>query len=165
MQRTDTSYKIKNANTFKKKLLYWSQKFTHAIWLDSNDYKQKHSNFDAVLAVDVLTEIESTSENAFDKLKTYQTEVNDYIFGYLGYDLKNDVEKLDSTNFDGLNFPEMFFFQPKKLIFLHGNTITFKYLLTSLSFPSPFTVKSCQTIIPPFFSILKAFSVSFLTKS
>jgi para-aminobenzoate synthetase component 1 len=128
MQRTDSSFIINKTETFKKKLLYWSQEYSHVIWLDSNDYEQKHSNFDAVLAVDALTTIESTAKNSFEKLKSYQSRTKDFLFGYLSYDLKNDVEALDSTNFDGLNFPEMFFFQPKKLIFLHGNRVTFKYL-------------------------------------
>ena len=31
--------------------------------------------------------------------------------------LKNDVESLESNNFDGLQFPELYFFQPKKIFF------------------------------------------------
>ena len=46
----------------------------------------------------------------------------------MSYDLKNDIENLESTNFDGLQFPDLQFFQPEKLIFIVGNSITFKYL-------------------------------------
>ncbi len=128
MQRTNIKIQIGNISEFKTQLLQWAQQFKTAVWLDSNNYHQKHSNFDAVLAVDTVSKIETTYTNAFQQLKEYQTNVNDYIFGYLGYDLKNDVENLTSSNFDGLSFPNLFFFQPKKIILIKGNTLEIKYI-------------------------------------
>ena len=128
MQRTSHQIRIQNSTSFKKKLLQWSQQFNTAVWLDSNNYHQKHSNFDAILAVDAVSSIEITAENAFSHLKKYQSDIEDYIFGYLSYDLKNDVEDLKSDNFDGLHFPDLFFFQPKKLFFIKKNTVEIKYL-------------------------------------
>ncbi|KUO67425.1 MAG: aminobenzoate synthetase [Lutibacter sp. BRH_c52] len=128
MKRTSIHIQIVNISEFKKQLLLWAQQFEVAVWLDSNNYDQKYSNFDAVLAVDAVSKIEFSYENAFSQLKKYQSEVKDFIFGYLGYDLKNDVENLTSSNFDGLNFPDLFFFQPKKLFFIKGNTLEIKYI-------------------------------------
>jgi para-aminobenzoate synthetase component 1 len=128
MQRTNYKFQVKDISEFKTQLLLWAQQFEIAIWLDSNNYDQKYSNFDGVLAVDAFSKIESSYENAFAQLKKYQSEVNDYIFGYLGYDLKNDVENLTSSNFDGLYFPDLFFFQPKKLFFIKGNSVEIKYI-------------------------------------
>jgi para-aminobenzoate synthetase component 1 len=48
-------------------------------------------------------------------------------FGYLSYDLKNDVERLQSNNFDGLHFGFVFF-QPKKYFLLRGNELEIQYL-------------------------------------
>lgn len=128
MQRTSQLIEIANISEFKSKLLVWAQQFKTAVWLDSNNYDQKHSNFDAVLAIDSFSEIELNHTNAFQQLKTYQTNVKDYIFGYLSYDLKNDVENLTSNNYDGLHFPDLYFFQPKKIFFLKGNTVEVKYI-------------------------------------
>ena len=128
MQRTSYQFQPKNIAEFKSQLLLWAQQFKVAVWLDSNNYHQKHSSFDAVLAVDTFSFIESSYQNAFQQLKTYQTNVKDYIFGYLSYDLKNDVENLTSTNFDGLNFPDLYFFQPKKIVVIKENTVEIKYL-------------------------------------
>ncbi len=128
MQRTNHKFQVKDIAEFKKQLLQWAQQFEIAVWLDSNNYDQKYSNFEAVLAVDAVSKIEISYENAFGKVKKYQSEVNDYIFGYLGYDLKNDTEALTSSNFDGLSFPDLFFFQPKKIFFIKGNTVEIKYL-------------------------------------
>lgn len=128
MQRTIQSFSIKNVKTFKEHLLLWSQQFETAIWLDSNNYKQQYSSFDAALAVEEFTSIKTDYSNAFEKLKEYQTITKDYIFGYVSYDVKNDVERLSSLNFDGLDFADMYFFQPQKLFFIKGNTIEFHYL-------------------------------------
>lgn len=128
MQRTNYKFQVKNISQFKKQLLLWAQQFEVAVWLDSNNYNQKYSNFDAMLAVDAVSKIEFSYKNAFSQLKKYQSEVKDYIFGYLGYDLKNDVENLTSANFDGLHFPDLFFFQPKKLFFIKGNSVEIKYI-------------------------------------
>jgi len=128
MQRTSIQFQVKDISEFKKQLLLWAQQFEIAVWLDSNNYDQKYSDFDAVLAVDAISKIETSYENAFSQLKKYQSEVNDFIFGYLSYDLKNDIENLTSSNFDGLHFPDLFFFQPKKLVIIKGNTIEIKYI-------------------------------------
>ena len=128
MQRTSIQFQVKDISEFKKQLLFWAQQFEIAIWLDSNNYDQKYTNFDAVLAVDAVTKIETSYKNAFSKLKKFQSVVNDFIFGYLSYDLKNDVENLTSSNFDGLLFPDLFFFQPKKLVVIKGNMVEIKYI-------------------------------------
>ena len=109
--RTHKTYKVANVQQFKQHLLNWSNQFEDIIWLDSNNYKQQYSNYDAVLAVDAFTSLQTDFHQAFDKLKDYQTTTNDWIFGYLSYDLKNDVEPLQSKNFDGLHFPDLYFFQ------------------------------------------------------
>ena len=117
MQRTSQIFEIHNIDLFKEQLLIWAQQYKTAVWLDSNNYQQKHSSFDAILAVDAFSEIETDYTHAFEQLKAYQTNVNDYIFGYLSYDLKNDVENLTSNNMDELHFPDLYFFQPKKYFY------------------------------------------------
>ena len=126
--RTTKNITIENCSKFKEQLLHWAQQFETVCWLDSNNYNQKHSSFDAVLAVGCESKIETSYKNAFQNLKEFQTEINDNIFGYLGYDLKNDVENLTSANFDGLGFSDLFFFQPKKIFFVKENSVEIKYL-------------------------------------
>lgn len=128
MQRTIKSFSIKNVPKFKEHLLLWAQQFETAIWLDSNNYKQQYSSFDCALAVEEFTSIKTDYFNAFDKLEEYQTTTKDYIFGYISYDVKNDVEQLSSNNFDGLDFADLYFFQPQKLFFIKGDTVEFHYL-------------------------------------
>lgn len=126
--RTISKQNISNVEQYKQKLLHWSQQFREVVWLDTNAFNTQYSTFDAVLAVDAITSIQTDYENAFKALKDYQTQTNDWIFGYLTYDLKNDVEHLTSRNFDGLQFPELFFFQPKKLFLFKDDVVEVRYL-------------------------------------
>ncbi|GGG44878.1 para-aminobenzoate synthase [Bizionia arctica] len=96
--------------------------------MDSNQVHQTYSSFDAVLAVDAVTCIKTDYSEAFSRLKEYQSITKDWIFGYLTYDLKNAVEDLKSENIDGLQFPELYFFQPKKLFLFKGDIVEMHYL-------------------------------------
>ena len=126
--RTHFTNTIQNPDSFKKQLLAWAQQFREVVFLDSNNYHQNYASFDAVLAVDALTSIKTDYHNGFEDLNTYQQTTKDWIFGYLSYDLKNDTEQLSSKNFDGLGFPDLFFFQPKKIFLLKGNELEVQYL-------------------------------------
>ena len=128
MQRTIRTFSVENIIDFKNNVLSWAQQLETVLWLDSNNYNQKYSSFDCALAADDFTSIKTDYNNAFEKLKEYQAITKDYIFGYITYDVKNDVERLSSKNFDGLNFADLYFFQPKKLIFVKGNEVEFHYL-------------------------------------
>ena len=126
--RTSIYKNLSDAKLFKQELLSWSQQFREVVFLDSNEYPQKYYNYDCVLAVDAFTSITTDYHNAFEDLKQYQHTTKDWLFGYLTYDLKNDTESLQSRNYDGLEFPDLFFFQPKKLFLLKGNQLEMHYL-------------------------------------
>lgn len=48
-----------------------------------------------------------------------------FIFGYLGYDLKNELEDLNSKNLDNKEFPDLFFWVPKYVVKLQGEHFEF----------------------------------------
>ena len=126
--RTSKVFSVEEPQKFKEQLLSWSKQFQEIAWLDSNEYDSKTGEYEAILAVEAFTAIRTDYVNAFDKLKEYQETTADWIFGYLSYDLKNDVERLSSNNFDGLHFPDLYFFQPQKIIFIKDDKIEFHYL-------------------------------------
>ena len=126
--RTNRIKYIQDPIQLKQQLLTWSQQFREVIFMDSNDYHQNYSSYDCILAVDAFTSIKTDYHNAFEDLKQYQQTIKDWLFGYLSYDLKNDIEVLNSNNFDGLDFSDLFFFQPKKIYLLKGNELEIQYL-------------------------------------
>lgn len=126
--RTVLSKFIANPNEFKKQLLVWANSFREVVFLDSNNYPQTYSNFDSILALEAFTSISTDYSKAFEDLHQYQSQTKDWLFGYLSYDLKNDIEDLQSNNHDGLEFPDLYFFQPKKLFLFKGNQLEMHYL-------------------------------------
>jgi len=126
--RTSIVKNIENPTQFKRQLLIWAQQFREVVFMDSNDYPQHYSSYDCILAIDAFVSLKTDYHNAFEDLKQYQQITKDWLFGYLSYDLKNDIEVLHSNNFDGLNFPDLFFFQPKKIFLLKGNELEIQYL-------------------------------------
>ncbi|MDY7396479.1 aminodeoxychorismate synthase component I [Aureibaculum sp. 2210JD6-5] len=126
--RTTKKITLQNPAEFKENLLTWAQQFDEFVWLDSNNYPQHYSTYDAVLAADGNSDLQCNFHKAFDKFKQYKNKVNDYIFGYLSYDLKNDTENLTSKNNDGLHFPDLYFFQPKKLFLFKNDVLEIQYL-------------------------------------
>ena len=126
--RTSIVKNLEDLKDFKTNLLNWANQHREVVFLDSNNYHQKYSSYDAVLAIDAFTSIKTDYENAFQDLYQYQSQTKDWLFGYLSYDLKNDTEDLTSRNFDKLDFPDLFFFQPKKLFLIKGNQLEMQYL-------------------------------------
>ncbi|SDB42748.1 para-aminobenzoate synthetase component 1 [Flavobacteriaceae bacterium MAR_2010_188] len=125
--RINQSQHIARPEQYKKKLLLWAQSSGRHIWLDSNGHQDKYSKYEAVLAVGAHSEIQA-DQTTFDSLQDFRNKTNDYIFGYLSYDLKNELEDLKSNNLDELDFPQLYFFQPKKIFFIQGKTLTASYL-------------------------------------
>ncbi|PNW28927.1 anthranilate synthase component I family protein [Formosa algae] len=123
-----TSTYIENLVVFKQQLLQWSQQFDDVVWMDSNQYDARYSSYDAILAVDAFMSIKTDYVHAFEKLQEFQESTKDWIFGYLTYDVKNGLEQLKSSNFDGLEFSDVCFFQPKRLFLIKGNQLEIQYL-------------------------------------
>ena len=129
MTRTLQEHSYQDIDTLKSQLLLWAQQYDEVVWLDSNSYgAQNYPEYDAILAVEAFTSIKTDYYGAFDKLEEYQNTTKDWVFGYLSYDLKNDIERLRSNNDDGLGFPDLQFLQPKKLFLLKEGKLTMLYL-------------------------------------
>ncbi len=86
------------------------------------------SNYDAVLAVDAFTAIQTDAAGAFDKLQEYQQTTADWIFGYLPMISKMMWKTCIRKILTRLDFPDLFFFQPKKIFLLKGNELELQYL-------------------------------------
>jgi len=89
--------------------------------LDSNNFIDKYSKFDLLIAAGVKAEITTQAGSAFEVLEKFRTQNPGWISGFLAYDLKNEIEDLTSGNIDGLHFPELYFFAPEHLLIIKGN--------------------------------------------
>mgnify|MGYP001149190300 CR=1 FL=1 len=101
---------------FKQKALAWASSFDVCCILDSNGYTDQYQKFDLLIAAGTTQQLRISSGAAFNSLKDFYEEHQNWMFGLLGYDLKNEVENLRSENPDTLDFPDLFFFVPEYLI-------------------------------------------------
>jgi para-aminobenzoate synthetase component 1 len=115
--------KVNEPQIFKKKALKWASAFDVFCYLDSNNFNDQYSKFDALIAVGVKDEIIPPAGNAFNQLEQFRAKHPGWVTGFLGYDLKNETENLSSQNSDKLAFPDLYFFAPQHLIIIRGNEI------------------------------------------
>jgi len=116
-------FSLPDIKSFKEKALQWASSFDTVCYLDSNNFPDQYSKFDALIAIGAKNTLVSEPVNAFEELSKFKSENPGWITGFLGYDLKNELENLTSANHDELDFPDLYFFAPKHLILLTGNQI------------------------------------------
>jgi len=92
--------------------------------LDSND--QDDSTFDFLAAIKKRWELNSPID-PFIALENKIDESRDWLFGYLTYDLKNDIEELFSNNTDNQCFPKIHFFVPEIILKVKNKNVVFLY--------------------------------------
>ena len=111
-----------------KLLLSKSKEVDYISILDSNTkiahpaLPTNYINYDLIAGVDALKVLE-VNMNAFNSLKAFHLQHQDWLFGYLSYDLKNEVEQLNSKNHDGIRADSLSFFIPKYVLLLKGNKL------------------------------------------
>ncbi len=118
---------ISDCIEFKTLVFQWASQFDTICYFDNNEYSgYNHHSYEGLIAVgeeSSILKLKGDPPFAFEALKNYWDLKKDWLFGFLSYDLKNEVEKLSSNNFDGLSFPEMHFFQPSCVIEIFKNEV------------------------------------------
>ena len=111
-----------------KLLLSKSKKVDYISILDSNtqitypSLPADYINYDLIAGVDAL-EVLEVNMDAFNSLRAFHLQHKDWLFGYLSYDLKNEVEQLNSKNHDGIRAAALSFFIPKYVLLLKRNEL------------------------------------------
>jgi para-aminobenzoate synthetase component 1 len=120
--RTFITFDVNQPELLKKLLLQYIQHVTDAAVYDCCAYYDVHHSDVDYHTFDYMAGIGAVKfvSGSFNSLEKLSEECNDWLLGYLGYDLKNDFEKLYSVNKDGINFPPLYFFQPRYLIVQRG---------------------------------------------
>lgn len=114
---------ISEIEIFKRKALQWANGFDYVCYLDSNDYTDAHHAFDCLIAVGGERILSCGAGHAFDKLRDFYEQKPSWLFGFLSYELKNEVENLSTQKKDVLHFPDLCFFEPEFLLSIKGNMV------------------------------------------
>ncbi len=100
----------------KKMVLNWTKQFGTFCFLDNHLYQTRLHSMECLLGVGVKRFITADAGNALEKLQYFRDEKQGWLFGHLGYDLKNEMEHLSSSHQDPIGFPDLFFFEPEVVI-------------------------------------------------
>jgi para-aminobenzoate synthetase component 1 len=114
---------MSSSDLFKRKAMKWADQFEYCCVLDSNNYQDSRGKYDLLIAAGAEEIIQSPLSDSFHALKTFYLRNPTWMFGLLGYDLKNELEALSSLNQDPPGLPDLFFFVPKYLIAVRQNAV------------------------------------------
>ena len=123
MKRRFTSFAIADFYQFKSQLLNFGKRFSNFCFLDNHNYDFDKS-LECIAGLGISASISSEDGKKLKDLDQFKKENYDWIFGHLNYDLKNEIEDLNSENEDHIHFEDFFFFIPEILIILSADNVT-----------------------------------------
>lgn len=104
-------------------MLNLANKFSIFCFLDHNSYPYNDPAFECMLALGAKRSILLRPGNAFTQLKSFYDQGPGWLFGHLGYDLKNEVESVHTREPAGIDFGIGFFFEPQIIIRLTKSSV------------------------------------------
>ena len=140
VMRQKATYHISDVLSFKTKLTIWASQFEQSAILRGQNRSENglYLHYDMLVGVEAISELFAES-NSFQSLANYYEQKKDWLFGFLSYDLKNELEELSSENSDNLHFPNLHFFQPKWVFELVQNEL-------NIYFPKTVSRKEMQML-------------------
>ena len=108
----------------KNKALDWANQMDVCLLLNNNESLNAFGlhEIEFALAAGVKHACVGTNHDDFEALNAFRNiHKNEYCFGFFTYDLKNQIEDLSSNNFDGIQFPSLYFFVPEHVFIINKN--------------------------------------------
>ena len=129
MQRQSSTFVFQQEH--KAKLIQWASNQHPCVILDSHSTQNKDYpngfTYNLIIGVGAVDEL-SSNENSFEKLKAFHQKHQDWLLGYLSYDLKNELEDVHSNNEDHHQVSNLQFFVPEIVITVLDEEMTIQTL-------------------------------------
>ncbi len=123
-----------NLAELKSRILSYCSAFDHSAYYDSNSFKYKSENhshymdYELVAAANATTELSSKCQN-LAAIDQHLTAHSDWLFGYLSYNLKNELFPLTPTHTNQSGFDDFHFFQPETVFLIKNDRLEIQSLL------------------------------------
>ncbi len=104
-------------------MLNLANKFSIFCFLDHNGYPFNDPAFECMLALGAKRSILLQPGDAFAQIKKFYDQDPGWLFGHLGYELKNEVEALHTQQPARIDFGVGFFFEPEIIIRLSKSAV------------------------------------------
>lgn len=122
MKRHRIKLPLTDENTLKNRLIRTCGESQYGLFLDSHDHQDKYSRY-RWLAGFEATDYVVSSNDSLKKLAQFHDQEQDWLLGHLSFNLKNELEELDSRHPDQLDFPHLSFFIPQYLVYHDGEEV------------------------------------------
>jgi para-aminobenzoate synthetase component 1 len=129
LKRNKKKFFAFNRGRFIEKLIFWLHLQDHFSFFNGNRYSFPYGPFPTFAASGAVHIYNRFYSDPFEELICFNQKYKDWLVGRFSYDLKNYIEKLDSRQTDRLKSPDIYFFVPATLIFLHPGYIEIHSLL------------------------------------
>jgi len=109
-------------------MLSWASRFNISVFLDGQHYQSPFDSFDNLLAAGVVDSVQASAGQALERLHTFMSRHDDWLFGHFAYDLVEETESFAtaeniSRGPNPVGFPDLFFFVPEVVIELKEDRI------------------------------------------
>ncbi|HSF44392.1 MAG TPA: anthranilate synthase component I family protein [Chitinophagaceae bacterium] len=122
--RTFRSFPLKDRSYFKAQMLNWLRRFNICAFLDNHQYSLPPHLHDCMAAAGAISVIPNRDSGQLEAINEFCKNSSDWVFGHLGYDLKNEIEGLESGHPDHINFPDAFLFVPQYLLIIDADSVS-----------------------------------------
>jgi len=101
-----------------QEVLRWGQRhFPTQCFLNGNGFSgDPYSGFHQAYALGAARIFSGNGTDSLSGLRAFCDQTRDWLFGFLSYELKNELENLTSGHDDGIGMPVIHFFQPVVLV-------------------------------------------------
>jgi para-aminobenzoate synthetase component 1 len=103
-------------------MLHFGKKFGIFCFLDNHGYEFSKS-YECIAGAGALKSIIARDVPGLTRLNRFHKESREWIFGHVAYDVKNEIENAESSNPDGIQFPDIHFFIPEIIFILNKNEV------------------------------------------
>ncbi|WP_238386439.1 anthranilate synthase component I family protein [Chitinophaga rupis] len=95
--------------------------------MDNNDYPSPYNRYEALLATEAIEYIALPAGNALTALQQFHDTCQDWLFGHLAYDLKQETSHTpipySAARDNGIAFPDLYFFRPRIVMLLQPHQV------------------------------------------
>lgn len=124
MKRSFQSFSITDLSETKSQMLSWCNRFNICAFLDNHHYQLPGHSYECLIGCGTVSSVTANAGTALHELQLFLDKQNDWCFGHLGYDLKNETEHLQSIHADKIGFADLCFFVPEYVFQLGEKEIT-----------------------------------------
>jgi para-aminobenzoate synthetase component 1 len=122
-KRRFVSFPFHDLYKIKEQVLNWSARFNTCSFLDNQQYPSEEDGFECLVALGEKTRLQAVAGHAFEALKEFSLQQDDWLFGHFSFDLKSETEDSPSDLPDFIGFPDLFFFVPEIILFISRQEI------------------------------------------